>query len=709
MTLEKTFAVCTVRVDNNEPRVCQISYRLLNTTTLRIERNASGADAEIAWQVVESPQLLKVERGSFTLTDSVTTDTVTLTDQTLDLSKSFLIASYRVPGTGWDQDDFIRWQLIDDGSKKVQFDAQEVVGNSNVIEWQVIEYQKCSVQRGSVNIIYSDTSVTDTLIAVDTDKSFPIISYDYALTDETNMDEYMIRSRITSSTQITIDKQTAGGSGTVNWEVVELSGNSSVQHANETFGTSDTIINALLGTPVVIKRSFALTGGFVHRSGKTTYTTDDNPVAVWATLELTTVDMDITRAGTGSSTTELEWYVISLETQGSSSSSSQSSSSSSSRSSSSSSRSSSSSQSSSSSRSSSSSSQSSSSSSSSSSSQSSSSSRSSSSLSSSSSGSSSSQSSSSSQRSSSSSSGSSSSSISSSSSSLSSSSSRSSSSSSSDFFVAAPEQLPRTRENFLVKDELSLTVQPGDIMTTWSDPAAIVQDFTVFPIRIQKAGEIIYTGTTFHEILGQTTADQANFVVKVQILGTRNLRFDLKTRRQDANNFIALRVDFPASTLKLVKVQSGTETTLAQSSRTFEYLGIHVYTFEIWGFGRFLYGFINNYNAFRASEKLARTEPGLSLNFPTIDTADMPAIFNVGATETFAQTTPPLLTDTSDLYLQFRLDIKEEIENPTTLTWATFQRALKLYEQRNVGLPDRDWEALGYPIRKPTSEEWFGS
>lgn len=211
-----------------------------------------------------------------------------------------------------------------------------------------------------------------------------------------------------------------------------------------------------------------------------------------------------------------------------------------------------------------------------------------------------------------------------------------------------------------------------------------------------------------HEATGRAISEDADYAFQIRVLGTRNLRIDLRIRRQDENNFIALRVDFPTNTLKIVETIGGIETTLDELTRSFEFQGVHVYTFELWALGKFLYGFINNYNALRASTKNFRTEPGFSLNFPTVDSADFPAIASIAAGETFPQNAPSLPNDPSNLYLEFRLQIKEEIENPTTLTWATYQRALKLYEQRNVGAPDTTWESLGYPIRKPAAEEWFG-
>ncbi|MHA2279765.1 MAG: hypothetical protein ACXAC5_02560 [Promethearchaeota archaeon] len=286
--------------------------------------------------------------------------------------------------------------------------------------------------------------------------------------------------------------------------------------------------------------------------------------------------------------------------------------------------------------------------------------------------------------------------------------SSSSRSSSSDLAIAPPTQLPRRKENSLVQNEIPLHIAPGDIQLSWNDPSGIVEDFTVQPIRISSPGEITYIGTSLHNATRLVNTDNADYAIQVKILGTQNLRFDLRTRRQDTNNFVALKVDFPAGILSLVQVINGTETILAQATRTYEFSGFHVYTFALWSIERFLYGFINNFNAVKGSTKNLRTEPGFSLNFSTIDAEDWPAVYQVVAQEVVNHADPSLPDDPSDLYLQFRLDIKEEIENPAERTWDTYQRALKLYEQRNIGAPDSVWTALGYPIEKPVPEAWFG-
>ena len=96
--------------------------------------------------------------------------------------------------------------------------------------------------------------------------------------------------------------------------------------------------------------------------------------------------------------------------------------------------------------------------------------------------------------------------------------------------------------------------------------------------------------------------------------------------------------------------------------------------------------------------------------FPTID--DDPVILNdLRVSETEEYTSPPtrtLVTDPGDLYLQFRIAIKEKIENPSERTPETYSEAMRFYEQRDVGQLDETWADIGYPIQKPSAEEWFG-
>jgi hypothetical protein len=195
-------------------------------------------------------------------------------------------------------------------------------------------------------------------------------------------------------------------------------------------------------------------------------------------------------------------------------------------------------------------------------------------------------------------------------------------------------------------------------------------------------------------------------------MGTEDLKVDIRVRRQDENNFIALKVDFSTDTIEIVETIAGVETVLDTASHDFKFTGHTKYDFEIMMLGRFLYGLVNGFNIVTASTKTFRTEPGLSISFPETNADDPPIMYYISAIETEATedpTPPGENADPGGLLLSFRQSIKQQIENPAERTWESFVIATKFYEQRDVGLSDEQWEELGYPIEKPRAEEWFGN
>lgn len=260
-------------------------------------------------------------------------------------------------------------------------------------------------------------------------------------------------------------------------------------------------------------------------------------------------------------------------------------------------------------------------------------------------------------------------------------------------------------------NSITLNVSPGEDQIIWDDSDNIVTDFASFPLKIQAAGELVYAGLSLDELTGKGTDEFADYAIKFRVMGTDDLQLDLRTHRQDENNFIALKVDFITDTIDLVETVGGMETTLDQASHNFKFLGRTKYDFELWRLNRFLYGFVNGFNIVTGSTTSFRTEPGLSILFPTFNSNDPPMIYTIVANEVEAfPDTVSLENDPGGLLLEHRLSIKQQIENPSERTWETYVKAVKFYERRrDVGMPNEVWEQLGYPIKKPSSEEWFGN
>ena len=247
----------------------------------------------------------------------------------------------------------------------------------------------------------------------------------------------------------------------------------------------------------------------------------------------------------------------------------------------------------------------------------------------------------------------------------------------------------------------------------WDNSDGVVDNFAIARKEIQGAGELIYDGLTLHDLVGNEDSDDANYSIKIKFMGTDDLQVDIRVRRQDANNFIALKIDFMTDTIELVETIAGVETSLDQASHDFKFEGKTRYDFEIMMLGTSIHGVVNDFEIVEASTTSFRTEPGLSISFPTFNENDPPVMYTIYATETEAFPDPQpdavLSADPTGFLLTFRESIKEQIENPTTRDWDSYVTAVKFYEQRNVGMSDKIWEELGYPIKKPSAEEWFGN
>lgn len=258
-------------------------------------------------------------------------------------------------------------------------------------------------------------------------------------------------------------------------------------------------------------------------------------------------------------------------------------------------------------------------------------------------------------------------------------------------------------------NSITFSTTPGDTQVIWDNTDGVIDKFYLHPLKTQAAGELVYIGTSLHDLAGKEDTEDADYSIRLRVMGTDDLKLDIRTRRQDENNFIALKIDFTTDTIAIVKVIAGTETVLSQTSHNFKFDGRIKYDFELWMLGRFFYGMVNGFNILRASTKSFRTEPGISVSFPTFNASDPPMMYTISATEVFAFPNPvPLPIDPGDLLITWRQSIKVEIENPTVKTWSTYIKAVELYEQRSAGMPESVWEDLGYPIKKPSAEEWFG-
>ncbi len=227
-------------------------------------------------------------------------------------------------------------------------------------------------------------------------------------------------------------------------------------------------------------------------------------------------------------------------------------------------------------------------------------------------------------------------------------------------------------------------------------------------LEVLEEGELLYDGIKLKD-LSYFISDNSNFRLVVRIYGKEDLKFELRGRRVDANNYISLFVDFENDQISLRKSNSGTVTTLKTKSYDLQYDGRRPYNFELWMFDNTITACVNMNDIMTVTEPDHRTADGFSLSVPAIN-EDHPITFNaIGAFDLTAFNDPQFEDDPSNLQVMFRKLIKTEIETPSTRDYASFTNAHKLYEKYKDrgGRINQEWAAFGYPIRKPPTDDFL--
>ncbi|NNL43300.1 MAG: hypothetical protein HKO79_12495 [Desulfobacterales bacterium] len=306
----KAFVVWGHEVSGNSPQNALITGNITNTTTLTFTRFASDGNAVvIVGYVAEFIDGVYVQRGS--ATTSGTGADITLSSITL--AKSFRIFSYtRSGGSAFGADDFIRSYLWDDAGT-IKLNWSTISGWGGLLEWQVIEYDDCAVQRGLVDLDAPPPpaqggSITDTITPVDRSKSFLLADWNNNGADRP--DEFNLRCQINTTSQITFDRDDTAGDLQISWEVVEFTDDTTVEEKLVSFADTDGEEDVTITTLTSLNCSIALAGGNTGYGGKSNYTGDDTPGTGWFTLDLTsTSNLKIKRALTNE-TADVAAYII---------------------------------------------------------------------------------------------------------------------------------------------------------------------------------------------------------------------------------------------------------------------------------------------------------------------------------------------------------------------------------------------------------------
>ncbi|MCK4997486.1 hypothetical protein KAS08_04225 [Candidatus Pacearchaeota archaeon] len=233
-----------------------------------------------------------VSRGTTILPDG--SSEVNITFPTQDLSKAFLLFSFRSASSGPNQIQILG-ELMED---KINFRRYSSTGDV-YIEWTVVESQDLYVQRGSNEYSTGDSSDTTSIRQINLTESFATISNRLNSGTTSQNVQGFWSSKFNSATQIAMSRGTTGTTGEFHWQAIEWD-DSKIQ-SGFLSGTGVTSPQALTNT-VNTSRSFLTFSSQI--AGQTSlqetfirgYFTDSDNIEFYK--------------NTGSATHGISWFVV---------------------------------------------------------------------------------------------------------------------------------------------------------------------------------------------------------------------------------------------------------------------------------------------------------------------------------------------------------------------------------------------------------------
>lgn len=167
--ITKAFVTISWRIDANEPQHFSVTAQLENSTTIRIQRYSTSANAiNLRWQVVEFSSGVTVQRGSRVMNSA--TENVALSS--VDTSKSFPIITLRNVGVEFTAEDGVEAYISSSTNLEL---AGGAAGTYVTVEWQVVEYDNASVQVVQQSVTAQNVNVS--ISSVDLSKTFLVGSF----------------------------------------------------------------------------------------------------------------------------------------------------------------------------------------------------------------------------------------------------------------------------------------------------------------------------------------------------------------------------------------------------------------------------------------------------------------------------------------------------------------------------------------------------
>lgn len=266
VVLAKSILLFSGKINNSSPKAFLVTGRLLNTTTIRFERDtASSATNSYSWQVIEFSAGITVEH---LFVDLLTTSRdVTINE--VDLAKAFPIITYMSDGDVFGGNDLYTAEITT--ITNVQFKAAVAPPAAARIACQIVEIDDATVQKltGTTD---TDDSTDVAITAVTLAKTFWFLTFRGNFT--TNNDDLVIaQSDTTTNIKLT---RASGTSNAYNFiiYVVEIANNLVVEQVLTTILSGDTSISKTI-TAITEINTALLISGLYQIDGKHNGSVDD--------------------------------------------------------------------------------------------------------------------------------------------------------------------------------------------------------------------------------------------------------------------------------------------------------------------------------------------------------------------------------------------------------------------------------------------------
>ena len=191
--------------NSNSPANGMVRGSLSTSTTIKFTRTSKGSliDLTLRWYVAEFANGVSVQRK----TSNVSSGTNNINISAVDPAKSFVLLSGTAPGSDstFGDDEFIRAHIT--SATNLELSRNGGAGPSPSVDWQVVEFDGATVQRGTGSLNGVQTSRAVTITSVDLSRSLVLLNWQ---TDTDGTGPNFLRTRLTSSTQITLNRGVSG-------------------------------------------------------------------------------------------------------------------------------------------------------------------------------------------------------------------------------------------------------------------------------------------------------------------------------------------------------------------------------------------------------------------------------------------------------------------------------------------------------------------